>query len=203
MIPRGREIGRRHDFNQLVDADRGIREHSEARVDDFGEIVRRDVGRHADRDARRSINQQIRQARRQDRWFLLFAVVIRDEIDRFLVDIGGELVGDPLQPALGVAHRRRVVAIDRAEVALAVDQRVAERKVLRHPNQRVVDRHVAVRMVFTHHLADDPGTLHIRPVPDGVGFVHCIEDAPVHGLEAIAHVGQRPADDHAHRIIEV
>ena len=66
---------------------------------------------------------------------------------------------------LGVAHRRRVVAVDRAEVALPVDQRVAQREVLRHAHERVVDRGVAVRVVLAHHVADDARALHVRPVP--------------------------------------
>ena len=37
-----------------------------------------------------------------------------------------------------VAHRRRRVAVARAEVALAVDQRIAQREVLRHPHHGVV-----------------------------------------------------------------
>ena len=59
------------------------------------------------------------------------------------------------QARLGVAHRRRRIAVHRAEIALPVDQRQAHREVLRHAHQRVVDRLVAVRVVFTHHVADD------------------------------------------------
>src|SRR5690606_13740140 len=31
----------------------------------------------------------------------------------------------------------------------------------------------------------------------------CVEQAPVHGLEAVTHLGQRTAHDHAHRVIDV
>src|SRR3954451_8190216 len=34
-------------------------------------------------------------------------------------------------------------------------------------------------------------------------LVHRVEDAPVHGLQAVARVGQRARHDHAHRVIEV
>ena len=34
-------------------------------------------------------------------------------------------------------------------------------------------------------------------------LVHRIEDAPVHRLQAVAHVRQRAADDHAHGVIEI
>src|SRR4030095_10197638 len=34
-------------------------------------------------------------------------------------------------------------------------------------------------------------------------LVHRVEHAPVHGLEPVSDVGQRPPDDHAHRVIQV
>ena len=61
--------------------------------------------------------------------------------------------------ALGVTHGRGRIAVDGAEVALAVDERVAQRKGLRHADQGVVDGGVAVGMVDTHALADDLGGL--------------------------------------------
>ena len=63
------------------------------------------------------------------------------------------------QARLRVAHRRRAVAVDRAEVALAVDERVAHREVLGEPDEGVVQGDVAVRVVLAHHLADDRGAL--------------------------------------------
>ena len=201
--PGGREIRRRHELDQILDRDVRVREQRQAGVDRLGEVVRRDVGRHADRDPRRAVDEQVRQPRRQHRRFLLLAVVVGDEIDRLAFDVGEELGGDARQPALGVAHRRRVVAVDRAEVALAVDERVAHREVLRHPHQRVVDRGVAVRVVLAHHVADHARALHVRPVPDDVRFLHRVEHAAVHRLQAVAHVGERAADDHAHRVIEI
>ena len=134
---------------------------------------------------------------------LLLAVVVRHEIDGFHVDVGQHVGGDALEPALGVAVGRGRIAVDRAEVALAVDQRVAHREVLRHAHQRLVGRGVAVRVVLAEHVADDPRALDVGPVPDVVRLVHREQDAAVHRLQPVAHVGQRPPDDHAHRVIEV
>ena len=199
----GREIRRRHELDQLLDREVGVREQGKARRDRLGEVVRRNVGRHPDRDPRGAVHQQVRQPRRQHRRLLLLAVVVGDEVDGLAVDIGEKLGGDARQPALGVAHRRRVVAVDRAEVALAVDERIAHREVLRHPHQRVVDRGVAVRVVLAHHVADHARALHVRPVPDDVRFLHRVQHPAMHRLQAVAHVGERAADDHAHRVIEV
>ena len=111
-------------------------------------------------------------------------------------------VAMPRQPALGVAHGGRRVVVDVPEVALAVDERVAQRERLRHADERVVDRLVAVRVVRAHHVADHARALEPRPVRLQPGLVHRVEHAPVHGLQAVADVRQRARDDHAHRVVE-
>ena len=133
----------------------------------------------------------------------LRAVVVLAEVDRVLVEIVQQVLRDLGQPAFGVAHRRRAIAVDRAEVALAVDQRHAQRPVLGHAHQGVVDGEVAVRVVLAHHLADDTRALDVLPVPVDAEFAHAEQDAPVHGLEAVADVGQRARHDHAHGVIEI
>ena len=60
-----------------------------------------------------------------------------------------------------------------------------------------------MRMILSQHLADDAGAFDVGPVPDVVGLVHGEQHAAVHRLQTVAHVGQRPPDDHAHRVIEV
>jgi len=201
--PRGGEVGCRHDLHQLVDRGRRVAQQVQAGVDDLVEVVRRDVGRHAHRDAGRPIDQQVGQPARQHQRLLLRAVVVGTEVDRFLVDVGQHLVCDLGQPDLGVAHRRGVVAVDRAEIALAVDQHVAQRERLRHAHDGVVDRGVAVRVVLAHHVADDARALLERPVPVVVLLVHRVQHAAMHGLQAVARIGQSAPDDHAHRVVEI
>jgi hypothetical protein len=108
MMPRGREIRRRHDLDQLLDGRICGLRAAQAGVDHFGEVVRRDVGRHADRDARGAVDQQVGHRVGSDDRLELLAVVVGHEIDGFLVDVGQQLGGDLLQPALGVAVGRRV-----------------------------------------------------------------------------------------------
>ena len=135
----------------------GSVEQQQAGVDQLGGVVRRDRGRHADGDAGRAVGQQVREAGRQhDRLFVL-AVVGGAEVDRVLVDAVEQQLRGLGQPALGVAHGGGVIAVDVAEVALAVDQRVALGEVLGQAHQGVVDRHVAVRVVLADHVADHPG----------------------------------------------
>ena len=93
---------------------RGLRSlnQSDRCIDDLGEIVRRDVCRHSHRNSVRTVDQQVRNACRKNRGLNGGFVVVRNEIDRLLVDVGEYFAGDLSQAALGVTHRRRRIAID-------------------------------------------------------------------------------------------
>ena len=50
---------------------------------------------------------------------------------------------------------------------------------------------LTVRVVLPQHLSDHPGAFSVRPLRSEVEAVHRVQDAAVHGLEAVAHVRQR------------
>lgn len=60
-----------------------------------------------------------------------------------------------------------------------------------------------MRVVLPHDLADHAGTLRERLVRAESAVVHAVDHAAVHGLEAVAHVGERAPDDHGHGVVEV
>ena len=184
-------------------AERRIVDQRDAGVDNLAQIVRRDVGRHADRDAAGAVDQQVREFRRQNRRLLFGVVVVRLEIDGVLVDIAENLQRRSGQTRFGISIGRRRIAVDRAEIALAVDQRHAHGEILRHPDHRVVNRLVAVRMIFTDHVTDDARGFDVLLVRRMALLIHRIQDAPMHGLEPVARIRQRPRHDHAHGVIEV
>src|SRR5690606_4701592 len=76
-------------------------------------------------------------------------------------------------------------------------------KILRHAHQRHVDRLVAMGMVLTDHVAHDARGFAVGLVVLVALLVHRIEDAPMHGLQPVAHVRKRARHDHAHRIVEI
>ena len=199
----GGEVRPRHVLHQRVDRDLRVVEIGAGRIDDLAQIVRRDVGRHADRDAARPVDQEVGEGRRQHHGLVRRFVVVGLEVDRLLVDVGEQRMRGLAQAHLGVAHGRRRVAVHRAVVALPVQQGQAHGEVLRHAHHGVVDRSVAVGVVLAHDVADHAGRLAVGLVPVVAVLVHRVEDAAMHRLEAVAHVGQRAADDHAHRVVEV
>ena len=103
----------------------------------------------------------------------------------------------------GVAVSGRRVAIKRAEVALAIDQRITQREGLRHADEGVVNGAVAVRVVFAHDVADDGRGFDVFFVPGIALFVHGKQHAAMYRLQAVARVRQGTADNHAHRVIKI
>src|SRR3546814_987003 len=94
--------------------------------------------------------QQVVEGTGEQLGFLVLAIVGRAEIGGVLVEPVHQVDRDLRQPRLGVAIGGGVIAVDIAEIALAVDERVAQREILREPHHRVVDRLVAVRRSEEH-----------------------------------------------------
>ncbi len=134
---------------------------------------------------------------------LRVAVVRGAEVDRLARDLREQIVGDAREASLGVTEGGRSVAVERAEVAVAVDERVAQREVLREANERVVDRRVAVRVELTHHATDDVRALLVLGVERDALVPHAVQNSALHRLEAVTHVGQRARGDDAQRVVEV
>ena len=178
----GREVRPLDELADLIQFSFRVVDHVADAVDDLGQVVRRDVGRHADRDARRAVDQQVGEAGgKHDRLLPLF-VEVRLKIDRILFDIREHVVGELGHARLGVTVSRRGVAVHRTEVAVAVDQRVMQRKRLRQTHERVVNRCVAVRMVAAEHVADRGRGLAVGLVRGQAVLIHRVQDASVHGL---------------------
>ena len=165
--------------------------------------MRRDVGGHADGDAGGAVDQQVREAGRQDGGFLVLAVVVVLEVDGFLVDVADHLHGQRGHLGFGVPRCGGAVVAGRAEVALAQRQRVAHGPVLDQADQGIVDRGVAVRVVLAHDLAHHAGALVEGAVRAVAAVEHRVEHAAVDRLEAVADVRQGTAHDHGHGVVEV
>ena len=129
-----------------------------------------------------------------DRLFGVARIIVAP-VDRIFVDALHDEARDIGHARFGVAVGGGVIAVDVAEIALPLDERIARDEVLRETHQRLVDRLVAVRMERAHHVADDlraflEGRAGVEPED-----VHAVEDAAVHGLQPVARVGKRPPHD--------
>src|SRR5690606_38936385 len=111
---------------------------------------------------------------------------------------------DRRQLGLGVAHgRERLRIVGRAEVALALDQRIAVAEGLRHQHQGFIAGAVAVGVELADHVADGARRLlglRSRAEPE---LAHRVDDPPLHRLQSVADEGQGAIEHHVHRIVEI
>ena len=199
----GGEIRAFYPFQQRLRLGVGLVDQMQGGVTQLGRVVRRDRGGHADRDALRAVREQIREAAGQNHRLLALSVVIRAEVDAVLVDAFQQQPRDVGHARFGVAVGGRIIAVDIAEIALAVDQRIARGEILREPHHGVVDRLVAVRMERAHHVADDFCRLLERRAGVEAQQAHAVEDAPVHRLQPVAGVRQGTVHDGRERVGEI
>ena len=200
----GGQVGPGHEPHQLIQARVRVRDQVPGRRHDLAEVVRGHVGGHPDGDPGSPVDQQVRDRGREHLRLVLGAVVVRHEVDRVLVERPGHLHGRGGQLGLGVAVRRRpVVPAQRPEVAVPVDQREPHRERLLHPDQRVVDGRVPVRVQPPHDRADDLGALDVRVLRRQAHLAHQVQDPALHGLEPVPGVGQGALVDHRVGVLEV
>ena len=80
---------------------------------------------------------------------------------------------------------------------------VAQRPVLRQAHHRVIDRLVAMRMIFADDIANDPRAFLVGGGGIQLQQPHRPQEAAMHRLQAVADVRQRPRGDRRQRIDEV
>ena len=201
--PAGRKIGPGHDFQQLVDRDLRLVDHPHQRIADFAQVVRRQRRGHAHRDAVGPVHQQVRELRRQHGRLGPPLVVGRQVIDRVELQILHQHRGDVRHAGFRVPHGRRRQARDRPKIALLIDQQVSHVPLLGHAYQGRINHRLAVGMIVAAGVAGDLGALHPAGTRRQVQIVHGHQNPPLRGLQPVARVRQRPADDHAHRVGEI
>ena len=165
--------------------------------------MRRDRGRHPDRDALRAVRQKVREGGGEHHRLLFLPIIVRAEIDGVLLHALEQETRDLGHPRFGVALGGRVIAVDVAEIALAVDERIALREILRHAHERVVGGLIAMRVELADDVADDAGAFLVGGPGIEPQEAHGVQDAPMDRLQAVASVRQRPMHDGRERIGEV
>ena len=185
----GGEVGALDDLQEVVDGALRVVDLELDGVAELGKVVRRDVGGHADGDAGGAVEEEVGDLRGQDDRLDLAAVVVGHHVHGVLVHVLAEVLGELAHADLGVAGGGGAVAVDVAEVAVAVDQAVAHGEGLGEADDGVVDGGVAVWVVLTHDLADDCSRLAVRLGVGDAHLAHRVNGAAVDGLHAVARVG--------------
>ena len=151
--------------------------------------MRRDAGRHPDRDPRRAVREQVGEQPGEQLGLLILAVIGGAVVDRILVEPVHQVDRDLRQPCLGVAIRRGVIAVDITEIALPVDERIPHRERLGEADHRIVDRLIAMRVVFADDVADDARAFLVPLRRVELQQPHRPEQPAMDGLQPVAHIG--------------
>ena len=197
------QVRARDEAHERVDARLGMVDQVEEGICELAHVVRRDARRHADGNALGAVRKQVREIGRQYDRLLALSVIGRAEIDRVLVDAVEQELGHGGHARLRVAHGRGVVAVDVAEIALAVDEGIARGELLGQTHEGVVDRGVAVGVILAHHVADDARAFLEALVGIEAQLAHRMQEPAMHRLEPVAHVGQRARHDGRERVGEI
>src|SRR4030095_16321124 len=102
-----------------------------------------------------------------------------------LVHVGHERGTEMGHPRFGVTHCSRWIPFDRAEVALAIDERFAHRPRLRHVDKRGVDHRLAVRMIITTGVTTDFRAFAMLSIRKERQIVHRVENSSLRWLEPV------------------
>ena len=201
--PARREIRPRHDFHHLIKGDARVLDVSDTGIDNLGRVMRRDIGCHANGNTASTIDQQIGVFRRQNRWFQLGFIIIGDEINSVTVNITEQVFSNPGEARFRVAHCGWRVTIDRPEIALPVHQPDTHGKFLRHAHHAFINRAIAVGVIITHDITDNPGGFAVRLGPVITALHHRIENAAMNRLKPVTNIGESAGNDDAHCVIQI
>ena len=86
---------------------------------------------------------------------------------------------------------------------MAVHKSLSFFKLLGHHNKRLINRTVAVRVVFTHGIAYDTGAFSIRPVVADSQLIHVIQRSSLHRLQPVSHIRKSTGNNDAHGIVNI
>ena len=200
----GRQVRALHVLNERRRRGLGLLQQVDGGGGYLAQVVRRNIGRHADRDAGGAVEQQVRQPRRQDHRLLQRAVEIGRPVHRAVGELPEQHVGVFGELGFRVAHGREGLGVIlRAPVALAVNEWIAIGEGLRHEHHGLVAGRVSVRMKLAEHIAHGARGLLVLGDRRQPELAHGVDDAPLHGLQPVAERRQRAVENHVHRVVEV
>ena len=158
------EIGTSDDFHHFLQGNVLFVYIGNHAVNDFPEIVGRYVCRKSHRDTAAAVDQNIGKTAGQHFRLLQLVVVVPTPAHRIHVKVAQHFESKRRETRFGITHRRRAVAVHRAEIALSVHERHSHVELLRKTHHSVVNGGVAVRVVFCKTVAYNSRAFSVRPV---------------------------------------
>ena len=124
-------------------------------IDNFSEVMGRNVRCHTYSDTRRTIHQKIWYLTWHYSWFHKGVIVVWYPIYGFLIEITDNISINFGHSRFGVTHSSGRITIKRTKVTLTVYKWIAKRKGLSHPNDGVIGSSITMWMVLTNNVTDN------------------------------------------------
>ena len=136
---------------------------------------------------------------------LFFSLIkVRHEINYVLIKVSKESFLAYLHKSgFCISHGSSAVTLDIAKVTMTVHKRQSFFEILTHYNKRLIDRAVTVRVIFTHGIADNTGTLSVWLIVSDAQLMHIIKDTSLNRLKTVPDIGEGTGHDYAHGIIDI
>ena len=202
-VASGGEVGTLDILHERLHVHLGIIYECHACVYHLSQVVCGYVGGHTHGYACGSVEQQVGQLGGHHGRLLQGVVEVVGHIYGLLVQVVHHGLAHEAQSCLGVSHGGGAVAIHASEVALPIHQRVSHGPLLCHAHECEIYGAVAVGVELTEHFTHDTCTLLVWSAVQVAHLLHAEEDAPVHRLESVSHIGQCACHYHAHGVVDV
>src|SRR6185436_15526771 len=108
-----------------------------------------------------------------------------------------------MQTYFRISHGSRTITILATKITLTIYQQVTHAPILGHTHHGIINRFVAVWVIFTKHLSYDTSGFLMRPVKIVTQFVHRKQNTAVNGLKTVSYIGQCATYYYRHRIIDI
>ena len=165
--------------------------------------MRRNAGRHSNRNTTRAIDQQVGKLAWEYGWLVSRFIVGRDVVDGVQLDVIKHGRSNSAQTGFGIPHGCRWQTGNASEVALFVDEHAAHVPFLCHPYQSRIDDAFTVWVIVSGRVPGNLGALDPFAAGAKVQVVHCNENSTLTGFQAIAHIWKSATDNHAHRVRQI
>ena len=173
-------------------------------IDHLSQVMRRNTGCHTYCNSFCAIYKKIWNFNRKNRRFFFCLIKVRYKIHHIFIQIiQKNLLGKLFQPGLRIPHSRSAVAFNGTEVSMAVHKSFSFFKLLGHHNKCLINRAVAMRVVFTHGIAYDTGAFTVRPVVTDSQLIHVIQRSSLHRLQPVSHIRKSTRNNDAHGIVNI
>ena len=199
----GGEIRAGNVLHQVCQGAFRVIQHTHAGVNHLGEIVGRNIGGHAHGDAGGAVDQQIGEPGGQHPGFLPAFIEVGVPVHGLLFDVPEHFVAELTESRLGVTVSSGGIAVHGTEVAVTVHQHIAHGEILRQTHHGIVNRSVAMGMVFTQHVTDAGGRFLKGLVGGQSAFIHGVKNPPMHRFQTVPHVGQGTTHNDAHGVFNI